>query len=95
MEGNKSFAMAKNINAITQITTLKLYSMKIHELSPESRDIAIWNEIDFQIISEDRPDAIAYNGNRAKLYKEHYNFFLECAAQDEYNADGSLLTITV
>ena len=28
MEGNKSFAMAKNINAITQITTLKLYTME-------------------------------------------------------------------
>ncbi len=64
--------------------------MKVYELSEESKEIAVKNEIAFQIEGEDRPDAIAYNGNKDTLYKEHYDFFLECAAQDEYNADGSI-----
>jgi hypothetical protein len=65
--------------------------MKYDELPEMSKMYALRNEIKFQILTEDRPDAIAYNGKMDELYANHKGFFEDCCRQDEFNSSGTII----
>ncbi len=65
--------------------------MKYDELGSRAKSRAIYNEIKFQILTETRPEAIAFNGTIDKLYTENKAFFEDCCRQDEFNITGTII----
>lgn len=71
------------------------------ELSPEAKDVAIKNEILFQLSSEDRPDGLVnsiaghlndVNEKVSLLFKKERQFFIDCIVGngDYFLSDGTI-----
>ena len=74
-----------------KIEKLTFEKLTFDQLDPEAKEYAIKNEIIFQILTETRPDAIAYAGNVVQLFATKKAFFEDCCRQDIFNSKGVII----